>query len=59
MKKEEICLRHSFWGDSYDHNWVYENKEERICLKCGQKEIYFGESNRHEDWRKKYEQPKV
>ena len=66
MKKENKCLvteKCRFlwwkWTEKYHrHDWAYKNAKERVCLKCGQKEIYFGiyygDGYSEEDWRKKY-----
>ena len=39
----------------YVHEWVYKNKEKRICFKCKKREILFGidyyNGIKYEDWR--------
>lgn len=55
-KNIDKCLRHSrFFGDYYEHDFAYKNKEERVCLRCGKREMFFGyaENGEGEDWRRK------
>ena len=41
----------------YEHKWAYKNKEERQCVYCKRKEIFFGYRKgvdyMLEDWRRK------
>ncbi len=42
-----------------NHKFHYRNKEERVCVICGETEIYFGINRydyygRDEDWRTKF-----
>ena len=62
MKKENICLiiEEGWFGRKYkfyNHEWGYKNTHERECIKCGRKELFFGEfysnGSYHEDWRRK------
>lgn len=61
MKKDCLIKKKKWFGDGYNkyynHNWAYKNKEERVCLNCKIKEIFFGlKYNGHyteEDWRRK------
>lgn len=43
------------WVEKYtEHEWLYRNKEERICSNCHLVQIYFGmryDSGYREDWR--------
>jgi hypothetical protein len=60
LKSCKVVKKCSFlwwkWTEEYEeHDWVYINKEKRICKNCGLCEIYFGiESDggfHYEDWR--------
>ncbi len=53
--KESLCLiKCRFWGDYHNHNWGYKSRLERICEKCGRREINISDNDDCPDWRKKY-----
>lgn len=56
LDKNHKCYRKSrFFGDYLDHNFKYIDRKKRICIVCGEKQIYFGMSlhGGFEDWRPK------
>lgn len=61
IKIKNPCLEYSKgWFTKryhYNHDWGYITKENRKCLKCGIREIYFGHPDLEglEDWRKAYD----
>ena len=51
-------LRWRWVTEYYEHEWAYKGTKERVCAKCGEKEIYFGINYNNgggygEDWRRK------
>jgi hypothetical protein len=60
--KKECLVKYSWWGKKVsDHTWAYIDYANRICEKCGRREIlvYYicGGASIDEDWRKAYKAP--